>query len=283
MFFAGFIVVGAALVTEIVYQPPFWVHAALWLPLILIVTLGPLRPMKGLMIALQYHHKAAESRFGGGRALSAPIGQTRRSWLGLLIPALLAFAVARRTRHLADRAQGLEGSVDRGADRAARGAARRRCRRRPLGRGSIEASEEYRRVTFTATFDHGAGSAGLRRRLGVPPGCVRPRLLGVHAGAACRRRAGAWSIAASCRRAARIRHRARKDRSPGPVEIVGALRWPEHRSWFTPADDPRKISGSRAIRRRSPPARGSARSRRSMSSRKRRSRPAACRSPASSW
>ena len=65
MFFAGFVVVGAALVTEVVYKPPFWVHAALWLPLILIVTLGPLRPMKGLMIALQYHHKAAEGRFGG--------------------------------------------------------------------------------------------------------------------------------------------------------------------------------------------------------------------------
>jgi uncharacterized protein (DUF983 family) len=65
MFFAGFIVVGAALVTEILYRPPYWVHAALWLPLILIVTLGPLRPMKGLMIALQYYHKAGEGRFGG--------------------------------------------------------------------------------------------------------------------------------------------------------------------------------------------------------------------------
>jgi uncharacterized protein (DUF983 family) len=66
MFLAGFIVVGAAVVTEALYHPPYWVHAALWLPLILIVTLGPLRPMKGLMIALQYHHRAAESRFGGG-------------------------------------------------------------------------------------------------------------------------------------------------------------------------------------------------------------------------
>jgi uncharacterized protein (DUF983 family) len=64
MFLAGAIVVGAALVTEILFQPPYWVHAALWLPLILLVTLGPLRPMKGLMIALQFHHKAAESRFG---------------------------------------------------------------------------------------------------------------------------------------------------------------------------------------------------------------------------
>jgi len=56
MFLGGAIVVGAALITEALYHPSYWVHAALWLPLILIVTLGPLRPMKGLMIALQYHH-----------------------------------------------------------------------------------------------------------------------------------------------------------------------------------------------------------------------------------
>jgi uncharacterized protein (DUF983 family) len=65
MFFAGFIVVAAALVTEVVYQPPFWVHAALWLPLIAVLTLGPLRPMKGLLIALQYFHKAAEGQLSG--------------------------------------------------------------------------------------------------------------------------------------------------------------------------------------------------------------------------
>src|ERR1700739_37732 len=57
MFFAGFIVVGAALVAGDLYHPPYWVHAALWLPLIFLVTLGPLRPTKGLMIALQYYHK----------------------------------------------------------------------------------------------------------------------------------------------------------------------------------------------------------------------------------
>jgi uncharacterized protein (DUF983 family) len=59
---AGFIVVGSALVVEIKYQPPFWVHAALWGPLILITTLLPLRSMKALLIALQYHHKAAEGQ-----------------------------------------------------------------------------------------------------------------------------------------------------------------------------------------------------------------------------
>src|SRR4029077_20507070 len=58
----GGIVVFAALMTEVVYQPPYWLHAALWLPLVLIVTLAPLRLIKGLLIALQYHHKAAEGR-----------------------------------------------------------------------------------------------------------------------------------------------------------------------------------------------------------------------------
>lgn len=62
MFLAGFIVVGCALVVEFVYQPPFWVHAMLWGPLVLAVTLLPLRPMKALLIALQYHHKAQEGR-----------------------------------------------------------------------------------------------------------------------------------------------------------------------------------------------------------------------------
>jgi uncharacterized protein (DUF983 family) len=63
---AGFIVAGSALVVEIAYEPPYWVHALLWGPLILITTLWPLRAMKGLMIALQYHHKAAEGRWSGG-------------------------------------------------------------------------------------------------------------------------------------------------------------------------------------------------------------------------
>jgi uncharacterized protein (DUF983 family) len=58
----GAIVVFAALITEVVYQPPYWLHAALWLPLILLATLVPLRLIKGLLIALQYHHKAAEGR-----------------------------------------------------------------------------------------------------------------------------------------------------------------------------------------------------------------------------
>ncbi len=59
---AGFIVVFAALLMEVLYRPPFYVHALLWLPLILIVTLLPLRFIKATMIALQYRNKAAEGR-----------------------------------------------------------------------------------------------------------------------------------------------------------------------------------------------------------------------------
>ena len=64
---AGFIVVGCALVVEFKYEPPLWLHALLWLPLILATTLLPLRSMKGLMVALQYHHRAAEGRMDSGQ------------------------------------------------------------------------------------------------------------------------------------------------------------------------------------------------------------------------
>jgi uncharacterized protein (DUF983 family) len=59
---AGAIVVTCALIVEVKYQPPFWVHAMLWIPLILATTLLPLRAMKALLISLQFHHKAAEGR-----------------------------------------------------------------------------------------------------------------------------------------------------------------------------------------------------------------------------
>src|SRR3978361_1139980 len=59
---AGAIVVACALIVEVKYQPPFWVHAVLWLPLILATTLLPLRSMKSMLIALQSHHKAAPAR-----------------------------------------------------------------------------------------------------------------------------------------------------------------------------------------------------------------------------
>jgi hypothetical protein len=57
-FFAGFIAVGAALWLEIAYQPPYWVHALVSLPIILITCLVPLRPLKGWLIARQFQMDA---------------------------------------------------------------------------------------------------------------------------------------------------------------------------------------------------------------------------------
>jgi len=62
MTIAGFVVLGAVLVVEILYQPPYWVHAAIALPLAAIFCIALLRPTKSLMIALQYFNKAEEGR-----------------------------------------------------------------------------------------------------------------------------------------------------------------------------------------------------------------------------
>src|SRR3984885_7036950 len=59
---AGAIVGAGSLFGAVKNQPPFWLHAVLWLPLILVTTLLPLRSMKALLIALQFHHKAAPGR-----------------------------------------------------------------------------------------------------------------------------------------------------------------------------------------------------------------------------
>ncbi len=58
----GGLVCFAALFVEIAYHPPIWVDLVVWLPLTLIVCLGLLRPFKGVMVALQFHNRAAEAR-----------------------------------------------------------------------------------------------------------------------------------------------------------------------------------------------------------------------------
>lgn len=67
MFIAGFAVVIPALLIEVAYQPPVWLHFLYGLPAILILSVVLLRPMKGLLFAFQYHHKAEEARFPPGR------------------------------------------------------------------------------------------------------------------------------------------------------------------------------------------------------------------------
>ena len=58
----GFLVVGLALWMEVTLNPALWVHFLLWMPLTLVLSLVALRLIKGVLIALQYAHKAAAGR-----------------------------------------------------------------------------------------------------------------------------------------------------------------------------------------------------------------------------
>ncbi len=60
----GAIVCGLALWVEFRFQPPLWVHAVLWLPLICLLTAIFLRLSKSALLVLQYKHKAGEGRLG---------------------------------------------------------------------------------------------------------------------------------------------------------------------------------------------------------------------------
>ena len=56
----GFLVAGAALIVEVTFQPPYWLHMALWLPTILVGAIAMLRPFKATLIALQFKHNATQ-------------------------------------------------------------------------------------------------------------------------------------------------------------------------------------------------------------------------------
>jgi uncharacterized protein (DUF983 family) len=58
----GLAAVVVVLAVELIWRPSYWVHAAVGIPTVLVVTLLPLRWLKSLLIALQFHHSAAEAR-----------------------------------------------------------------------------------------------------------------------------------------------------------------------------------------------------------------------------
>ena len=65
----GHLVVPLTLYVELAWAPPYWLHAAIWLPLVLILSLGLLQPIKGMVVALQWH--AGMHGFAGAKR-SAP-------------------------------------------------------------------------------------------------------------------------------------------------------------------------------------------------------------------
>jgi uncharacterized protein (DUF983 family) len=66
IFIVGGLVVMLAIVVELKFSPPFWVHILLWLPLTVALVVGLLRVSKGLLLILEYRNRAREGRAAGG-------------------------------------------------------------------------------------------------------------------------------------------------------------------------------------------------------------------------
>lgn len=58
----GALVTGLAVALELAAEPPWWLHVLLWLPLTAVLVIGLLRLAKGLLLALEYRHRAREGR-----------------------------------------------------------------------------------------------------------------------------------------------------------------------------------------------------------------------------
>jgi uncharacterized protein (DUF983 family) len=72
----GHLVVPLVLHVEMTYQPAYWIHAAVWLPLTLALTLLLIQPMKGMVIALQWRagmHGFEEAKRQRETAATAPL------------------------------------------------------------------------------------------------------------------------------------------------------------------------------------------------------------------
>lgn len=68
----GHIVVGAMLIVEKAYTPDLWIHAALWVPLTIVLSLLLLQPIKGALIGVQWALRMHGFDPSSPEALEAP-------------------------------------------------------------------------------------------------------------------------------------------------------------------------------------------------------------------
>ncbi len=63
----GLVMAVLSAIVELNHKPPFWVHALIFVPLVLGGSALLLRPFKGMLVALQYKHSVAgfENKPGG--------------------------------------------------------------------------------------------------------------------------------------------------------------------------------------------------------------------------
>jgi uncharacterized protein (DUF983 family) len=57
----GGLIMLCAVIAELKFEPPFWLHILLWLPLTAFLVVGLLRIAKGMLLTLEYRNKAKEA------------------------------------------------------------------------------------------------------------------------------------------------------------------------------------------------------------------------------
>lgn len=60
IFLLGFTIVPAALFVEFKFEPPVWVHFLLWPPVVFVMTVSFLRPVKAYVLSLQLKHRTED-------------------------------------------------------------------------------------------------------------------------------------------------------------------------------------------------------------------------------
>ncbi len=58
----GAIIIVMAVLLDITARPPFWVHAVIWIPVTIVMTLFSLRVAKGALLAAEHRNRAGEGR-----------------------------------------------------------------------------------------------------------------------------------------------------------------------------------------------------------------------------
>jgi uncharacterized protein (DUF983 family) len=61
IFFLGAIFMPLVFWVEFTFEPPWWLHMLVWTPLVIVVAIALLRPMKGFLVAQQFRHHASDS------------------------------------------------------------------------------------------------------------------------------------------------------------------------------------------------------------------------------
>lgn len=60
IFILGFTVIPLAMLVDVLFTVPLWLHGVIWTVVMLGLTVGSLRPLKAYIIALQYKHRPTD-------------------------------------------------------------------------------------------------------------------------------------------------------------------------------------------------------------------------------